>query len=83
MQTLLSTLPIHTKPNIFFESNSFKVIPDDRCVVVADVRGSTAAIEGGHYRDVNFVGAACITAFMQHFEAELPYIFGGADYLLC
>lgn len=83
MQSFLNTLPIHTKPNIFFESDSFKVIPDDWCVVVADVRGSTAAIEGGHYRDVNFVEAACITAFMQYFEAELPYIFGGADDLLC
>ena len=49
---------------------------------VADIRGSTQAIESGHYRDVNFVGAACITALLQKLGPHLPFSFGGMA-LLC
>ena len=36
-------------------------VPANWWVVITDVRGSTAAIQSGRYKDVNLVGAAAIT----------------------
>jgi hypothetical protein len=53
-------------------------VPGDWTVAITDVRGSTAAIEAGRYRDVNLVGAACITAAVNAARGvELAYVFGG------
>ena len=46
--------------------------------MIADVQGSTRAIEEGHYKDVNLVGAASITAVLNTCgEIEVPFVFGG------
>jgi hypothetical protein len=47
-------------------------------VVLADVKGSTEAVRAGRYKDVNLVGAACITAALNVTrDLDLPYAFGG------
>jgi hypothetical protein len=47
-------------------------------LVITDVRGSTAAIEAGRYRDVNALGVASIVALRNAVpDVELPYVFGG------
>ncbi len=52
--------------------------PDDWLVVIADIKGSTKAIGEGRYKDVNMVGAACITAVLNVTRGhEIPYVFGG------
>ena len=52
--------------------------PDDWIVVLADIKGSTEAARAGRYKDVNLVGAACITATLNVTrELDLPYAFGG------
>ncbi len=52
--------------------------PDDWHVVIADIKGSTDAIKEGRYKDVNMVGAACITAVLNVTRGhEIPYVFGG------
>jgi len=52
--------------------------PDDWIVVLADIKGSTAAARAGRYKDVNLVGAACITATLNVTPGlDLPYAFGG------
>ena len=52
--------------------------PDDWLVVLADIRGSTDAARAGRYKDVNLVGAACITATLNVTRGlDLPYAFGG------
>lgn len=52
--------------------------PDDWAVVLADIRGSTKAIAEGRYKDVNMIGAACITAVLNVIgDIEIPYVFGG------
>ena len=53
-------------------------LPHDWWIAIADVAGSTRAIEAGAYKNVNTVGVACITA-VQNVEpdVELPFIFGG------
>ena len=55
----------------------YQPVPDDWYVSVVDVRGSTEAIERGCYRDVNFIGAAAITAHLNLVNPDLPFMFGG------
>jgi hypothetical protein len=52
--------------------------PDDWIVVLADIKSSTEAARAGRYKDVNLVGAACITAALNVTRGlDLPYAFGG------
>ena len=45
---------------------------------VADIQGSTSAIQEGRYKDVNLVGALCIVAVLNACkEVEIPFVFGG------
>jgi hypothetical protein len=53
-------------------------LPQDWIIVIADVVGSTKAIEAGAYKKVNTVGVACIAALLNiDRELMLPYVFGG------
>lgn len=53
-------------------------VPGDWWVVVADVIGSTKAIEAGGYKKVNTVGVACIAAVVNvDRSVEIPFVFGG------
>ncbi len=53
-------------------------LPEDWWLVLADVTGSTAAIESGRYKDVNTVAAATIMAVINvDRQSEIPFIFGG------
>ncbi len=62
----------------FTDFGAYQPVPDDWVVMIADVRGSTRAIEDGHYKDVNMVGAASITAVLNICgDIEVPFVFGG------
>ncbi|MEO8133642.1 MAG: DUF3095 domain-containing protein [Betaproteobacteria bacterium] len=53
-------------------------LPGDWWIVVADVIGSTKAIEAGGYKKVNTVGVACIAAVVNvDRSVEIPFVFGG------
>lgn len=53
-------------------------VPCDWWIVIADVIGSTKAIEAGAYKNVNTVGVACIAAVVNVDRTiDLPFIFGG------
>ena len=56
----------------------YKSAPADWWVVVTDVRGSTRAIEQGHYKDVNQLGVATISLVKNLLEEdEFLFVFGG------
>jgi Protein of unknown function (DUF3095) len=62
----------------FADVGAYEPMPDDWLVLCADVRGSTRAIEAGRYKDVNLIGAACITAVLNvSGDIEVPFVFGG------
>ncbi len=62
----------------FADVSAYDPVPDDWLVLCADVRGSTHAIEEGRYKDVNLIGAACITAVLNvSGDVEVPFVFGG------
>lgn len=53
-------------------------VPAAWYVVITDVVGSTQAIEAGHYRQVNLLGAASIIALLNlNPDRPLPFVFGG------
>ena len=53
-------------------------VPHDWWIVVADVIGSTKAIEAGAYKKVNTVGVACIAAVVNvDLSIDIPFLFGG------
>ena len=53
-------------------------VPDDWSVVVADIAGSTLAVQQGRYRDVNIASACAITAVLNRVGRDrVPYVFGG------
>ena len=62
----------------FTVDSHFRRVPSDWWVLLTDVRGSTAAIEAGRYKDVNRVGAAAIACAQKALGgADFPYVFGG------
>ncbi|MBD3885288.1 DUF3095 domain-containing protein [Phormidium tenue FACHB-886] len=63
-------------------SEKFVSVPDEWYIIVTDITGSTAAIESGHYKDVNLLGACSIIAVLNVAnrganKIEIPFIFGG------
>lgn len=53
-------------------------VPEDWWIVIADVIGSTQAIQDGDYKKVNTVGAACIAAVVNVDRSiDIPFAFGG------
>jgi hypothetical protein len=62
----------------FTVDSHFRRVPSDWWVLLTDVRGSTAAIEAGRYKDVNRVGAAAIACAQKALGGkDFPYVFGG------
>ena len=56
----------------------FRPLPADWTVIVADIEGSTQAIEAGRYKDVNTIGAATIAAAQNAMDKrDFPFVFGG------
>ncbi|MDY6805444.1 MAG: DUF3095 domain-containing protein [Cyanobacteriota bacterium] len=60
------------------DADKFVSVPDDWCIVITDVAGSTKAIEAGRYKDVNILGACSIIAVLNIAgNLKIPFIFGG------
>jgi hypothetical protein len=56
----------------------YRPLPDDWWIGLTDVTGSTEAIAGGRYKQVNMAGAAAISAMMNALQSrEFPFVFGG------
>jgi hypothetical protein len=65
-------------------SGSYVPLPPDWTVVAADVRNSTAAIDGGRYKHVNTVGVSVIAAVRNIVRPlDVPYVFGGDGAVVC
>lgn len=79
-----ASLPLLTEFSDAGRQESFVPLPGDWHVVMCDVRNSTAAVEAGHYKNVNTLGAAVITAMLNAAGGtEIPFIFEGDGAMLC
>lgn len=77
-ERFFSDLPELTAFEDAVSTQRHRQAPDDWHIVITDVKGSTKAIESGHYKDVNAVGVASIIALRNAIpDVELPYVFGG------
>jgi hypothetical protein len=62
----------------FTDPRHFHRVPAGWWVLLTDVKGSTAAIEAGRYKDVNRVGVAAIVCAQRGMDGvDFPYVFGG------
>jgi hypothetical protein len=76
--TFYATLPPFRDFAEVADPARYVAAPDDWLLVLADIKGSTAAARAGRYKDVNLIGAACITAALNVTPGlDLPYAFGG------
>lgn len=55
----------------------YRRAPDDWCVVITDVVGSTKAIANNRYKEVNMLGASSIVAILNCLNRKVPFVFGG------
>ena len=76
--TFFADLPARERFADLADLSVYAPVPDDWTVVLTDVRGSTAAVRDGRYRDVNYVGAASIAAVLNAVgRLDVPFVFGG------
>ena len=60
------------------DRNQYRPVAADWSIIITDVRGSTAAIEAGRYREVNQVGAMGVAALKNALGGlDFPFVFGG------
>ncbi|MFV9505192.1 MAG: DUF3095 domain-containing protein [Oscillochloridaceae bacterium umkhey_bin13] len=73
-----ATLPPLSDFRDLADLSQFAPLPADWFLVVTDVVGSTQAIAGGRYKEVNMAGASAIAALLNLAgPLDIPFIFGG------
>ncbi|TMG82520.1 MAG: DUF3095 domain-containing protein, partial [Betaproteobacteria bacterium] len=71
-------LPVLESFTEAIETDRHAPVPGDWWIAIADVMGSTKAIEAGAYKKVNTVGVACIAAVVNvDRSVDMPFVFGG------
>lgn len=71
-------LPAFTGLDGMTDERHYRAAPTDWLVFVTDVRGSTAAVAAGRYKEVNTIGAATIVAAANACAGtDFPFVFGG------
>lgn len=77
-KNIFTTFEPVTEFRSVLDERNYQDLPDDWLVAVADVMGSTKAIEAGRYKDVNSLGASSIMAVLNAVgNVPIPYVFGG------
>jgi hypothetical protein len=72
------TLPVFVEFEGVADAHNYKPLPDDWLLAVADIVGSTKAIEEGRYKAVNMAGASVISALLNALgKRDYPFVFGG------
>lgn len=80
----LQTIPKVSRFRDVTRSQNFRSLPTNWLVAIMDIKDSTEAIESGHYRDVNIIGASgIIGCFNAAGKKQLPFSFGGDGSAIC
>ncbi|AJC81690.1 hypothetical protein IE4803_PA00045 (plasmid) [Rhizobium etli bv. phaseoli str. IE4803] len=65
------------------DAANYRPLPDGWVLALADIVGSTQAIAGGRYKDVNMAGASVISAVLNAVgKGDYPFVFGGDGALI-
>jgi hypothetical protein len=77
------TVPVFAKFEDVADAANYRPLPDGWVLALADIVGSTKAIEGGRYKDVNMAGASVISAVLNAVDkGDYPFVFGGDGALI-
>lgn len=78
-----SELPSFSDFSTVADLKDYRPVPDDWCVLAADIVRSSDAVAEGRYKDVNMVGAAVVAAVLNCVGRErVPFVFGGDGAML-
>ena len=84
MSRFYAELPVITEFSGVTQPELFAPLPADWHVAACDVRNSTAAVEGGDYKQVNTVAAAAVTAVLNASgDTDIPFVFEGDGSSFC
>lgn len=73
-----ANLPLLRERGEIIRFDQYQELPEDWCAIVTDIQGSTLAVSEGRYKDINLIGAACITSCLNSCAGlKVPYVFGG------
>jgi Protein of unknown function (DUF3095) len=73
-----AALPALDTPYRTFDDGADRGAPDDWCLALTDIIGSTEAIAAGRHKTVNFVAAMAIAAARNLCAPQpIPFLFGG------
>lgn len=73
-----ASLPVFDDFDGVTDAANYHALPDGWLLAIADIVGSTKAIQAGRYKDVNMAGAAVISAVLNAVGAgDYPFAFGG------
>jgi hypothetical protein len=65
------------------DAGNYQPLPDGWILALADIVGSTQAIGGGRYKDVNMAGASVISAVLNAVgKGDYPFVFAGDGALI-
>ncbi len=77
-ENFYAQLPAFSALEGLTDERHYRDAPADWLIFVTDVRGSTAAVAAGRYKEVNTIGAATIVAAANACDGiEFPFVFGG------
>ncbi len=77
-ENFYAQLPAFSALEGLTDEQHYRDAPADWIIFVTDVRGSTAAVAAGRYKEVNTVGAATIVVAANACDGiEFPFVFGG------
>lgn len=72
------SLPVFVDFEGVADAGNYRPLPNDWILAVADIVGSTGAIEAGRYKAVNMAGASVISALLNALgRHNYPFVFGG------
>lgn len=78
LDTFMATVPLLDRFRDGVTAANYAQVPEDWLIGTADVVASTQAIEHGHYKTVNMIGAGVIAAAMNATGSRaFPFVFGG------
>ena len=78
-----ATVPVFAEFEDVANVSNYRPLPDAWILALADIVGSTQAIDSGRYKDVNMAGASVISAVLNSVgKGDFPFVFGGDGALI-
>lgn len=82
-ENFFASVPLFSAFEGVTDAGNYRPLPEGWVLALADIVGSTQAIAGGRYKDVNMAGASVISAVLNAVgKGDYPFVFGGDGALI-